>query len=281
MNTKIESVYATLSKSDKAIADYFLSHGKDIISMNIHELAAEIGTSSASVSRFVRKVLGKSFAETKIELAKNIESLSVENTHEIFEWVSDFDDMPNKIISHIDQVCKDVLDFNGIKVFEEVITLLADAENIFLFGVGSSGIVAQDMHQKMIKLRKRALYITDSNFGTLNAALCTDKDVVVAISFSGRTKEVNIAARKAKEMGAKVISITNNTKNKLRALSDINIVIPSVEMNESRLAAIFSRYGQLFVVDMLFVGLAKRISNSPSQLLDGYREILKELKENR
>ena len=189
--------------------------------------------------------------------------------------------MPNKIISHIDQVCKDVLDFNGIKVFEEVITLLADAENIFLFGVGSSGIVAQDMHQKMIKLRKRALYITDSNFGTLNAALCTDKDVVVAISFSGRTKEVNIAARKAKEMGAKVISITNNTKNKLRALSDINIVIPSVEMNESRLAAIFSRYGQLFVVDMLFVGLAKRISNSPSQLLDGYREILKELKENR
>ena len=56
MNTKIESVYATLSKSDKAIADYFLSHGKDIISMNIHELAAEIGTSSASVSRFVRKV---------------------------------------------------------------------------------------------------------------------------------------------------------------------------------------------------------------------------------
>ena len=281
MNTKIESVYATLSKSDKAIADYFLSHGKDIISMNIHELAAEIGTSSASVSRFVRKVLGKSFAETKIELAKNIESLSVENTHEIFEWASDFDDMPNKIISHIDQVCKDVLDFNGIKVFEEVITLLADAENIFLFGVGSSGIVAQDMHQKMIKLRKRALYITDSNFGTLNAALCTYKDVVVAISFSGRTKEVNIAARKAKEMGAKVISITNNTKNKLRALSDINIVIPSVEMNESRLAAIFSRYGQLFVVDMLFVGLAKRISNSPSQLLDGYREILKELKENR
>ena len=109
MNTKIESVYATLSKSDKAIADYFLSHGKDIISMNIHELAAEIGTSSASVSRFVRKVLGKSFAETKIELAKNIESLSVENTHEIFEWASDFDDMPNKIISHIDQVCKDVL----------------------------------------------------------------------------------------------------------------------------------------------------------------------------
>lgn len=279
MNTKIKAVYETLSKSDKIIADYFLAHAKDIISMNIHELAAVIGTSSASISRFVRKVLGKSFAETKIELAKNIEHLSVENSHEIFGWASNFDEMPNNIISHIDVICKDVINFNGLNKFEEVIDCLVDAENIFLFGVGSSGLVAQDMRQKLIKLGKRALYITDSNFGVLNAALCTPKDVVFAISFSGHTKEVNLAARKAKELGSKVISITSSNKNKLRPISDINIIIPSLELNESRLAAIFSRYGQLFVVDMLFVGLAKRLTDSPSQLLTGYRELLKDLKE--
>lgn len=281
MNTKIESVYDTLSKSDKAIADYFLSNGKNIISMNIHELAATIGTSSASISRFVRKVLGKSFAQTKIELAKNIENLSEENSKEIFGWASDFNAMPNNIISHIDMTCHDIMDFNGLPVFEDVISALAEAENIYLFGVGSSGIVAQDMRQKLIKLKKRVLYITDSNFGVLNASLCTEKDVVVAISFSGRTREVNLAAKKAKEMGAKVVSITGNTKNKLKTIGDINIAIPSVELNESRLAAIFSRYGQLFVVDMLFVGLAKRLTDSPSQLLNDYKELIQDLKENR
>lgn len=279
MNTKIKAVYDNLSKSDKIIADYFLAHAKDIISMNIHELAAIIGTSSASVSRFVRKVLGKSFSETKIELAKNIEHLSVENSQEIFGWASNFDEMPNNIITHIDMICKDVINFNGIKKFEEVIDSLVEAENIYLFGVGSSGLVAQDMRQKLIKLGKRALYITDSNFGVLNAALCTPKDAVFAISFSGQTKEVNLAARKAKELGSKVISLTSSNKNKLRPISDINIIIPSLELNESRLAAIFSRYGQLFVIDMLFVGLAKRLTDSPSQLLTGYRDLLKDLKE--
>ena len=158
MNAKIERVYETLSKSDKNIADYFLNNGEKILTLTIYELAAIIGTSPASISRFVRKVLGKTFAETKIELARNIESLSLENSNEIFEWASDFEEMPNKIISHIDIICKDVMDFNGINVFKEAITLLAKAESIYLFGVGSSGIVAQDLRQKLIKLKKRAKY---------------------------------------------------------------------------------------------------------------------------
>lgn len=279
MNSKIRAVYDTLSKSDKIIADYFLENGKNIISINIHELAAIIGTSSASISRFVRKVLGKSFAETKIEYAKNIEKIGLDNSDEIFGWASHFEEMPKKIISNIDSVCNDVLDFNDLKMLEEVIKVLVDAENIYLFGVGSSGLVAQDMRQKLIKLGKRASYISDSNFGVLNAALCTSKDTAFAISFSGRTKEVNLAAKKAKDQGATLVSITSNTRNKLRTISDYNIIIPSVEMNESRLAAIFSRYGQLFVVDMIFVGLAKQLTDSPSHLISGYRELLQELKE--
>lgn len=111
--------------------------------------------------------------------------------------------------------------------------------------------------------------------------ICTSKDVVIAFSYSGHTKEVNVAVEKAKEKGAKIITVTGNIKCKLRTLSDISLVVPSVELNESRLAAIFSRYGQLFVVDVLFVGLAKRLSNSPNQLLSGYKELLFDLKDNR
>ena len=74
MKAKIENVYNNLSKVDKKIADYFLVNANNILSMNIHELSAAIGTSSASVSRFVRRVFGKNFAQTKIEIAKSIEN---------------------------------------------------------------------------------------------------------------------------------------------------------------------------------------------------------------
>lgn len=279
MITRIKLQYDSLSKSDKVIADYFLQNGKDIINMNIKELSETIGTSTASVSRFVKKVLGMSFSEAKIEFAKNIKNLGVENTNEILGWALNFNEMPKKIISHIDAVCNDVMQFNKLEVFEEIIKILAEASTIYLFGVGNSGIVAQDMQQKLIRLGKKATYIMDSNFGILNASLCAKGDVVIAISFSGKTKEVNIASKKAKEQGAKVIAITGNMKNKLRSISDYCLTIPSLEMNESRLSAIFSRYGQLFVVDTIFIGLAKHLTNSPESVISVYNDMLKELKE--
>ncbi len=279
MNTKIRLVYESLSKSDKIIADYFLQSGKDIINMNIRELSEAIGISTASISRFVKKVLGMSLAEARIEMAKNLKNLSMENTNEIFGWAVDFNEAPKKIISHVESICSDVLRFNDLEVIEEVIEVLAGAQTIYLFGVGSSGIVAQDMQQKLIKLGKRTVFNIDSNFGVLNAAICTKEDVVIAISFSGNTKEVNIASKRAKEQGAKLVAITGNLKNKLRSMSHYSVTVPSLELNESRLAAIFSRYGQLFAVDMIFIGLAKRLTTSPENLIDGYKDLLKELRE--
>lgn len=81
---KIRLVYDELSKSDKRIADYFLEHKKDIVSMSIQQVADAAGTSSASVSRFVQKVFGISFADTKIELAMSMEEQ--EEAGGQFEW---------------------------------------------------------------------------------------------------------------------------------------------------------------------------------------------------
>ncbi len=277
---KIVKIYDQLSKSEKLIADYFLNNKNEIISMNIYELSDKIGTSSASVSRFVKKVFGKSFSQTKIEIAKNLEDDSAQHALEIFNWADKFDQIPDKIIANINRVFRDVVDLNSIELFQKTVDWLNEAENIYLFGVGSSGLVAQDLQQKLIKLGKRALFITDSNFSVLNSMLATEKDVVIAVSNSGESKEVNIAVRKARENGAKIVSITKRRNNRLGKISDIVLVNPSTELNQTRLAPIFSRYEQLFIVDILFVGLSYNMKQSPDQLYIGYQELLKKLKEN-
>lgn len=277
---KIVKIYDQLSKSEKLIADYFLNNKNEIISMNIYELSDKIGTSSASVSRFVKKVFGKSFSQTKIEIAKNLEDDSAQHALVIFNWADKFDQIPDKIIANINRVFRDVVDLNSIELFQKTVDWLNEAENIYLFGVGSSGLVAQDLQQKLIKLGKRALFITDSNFSVLNSMLATEKDVVIAVSNSGESKEVNIAVRKARENGAKIVSITKRRNNRLGKISDIVLVNPSTELNQTRLAPIFSRYEQLFIVDILFVGLSYNMKQSPDQLYIGYQELLKKLKEN-
>lgn len=273
---KIRLVYDGLSKSDKMIADYFLEHKKDIVNMNIQQVAEGAGTSSASVSRFVQKVFGTSFTETKIELAMSMEI--EEDTGSQFEWSLDFEQVPVALRNGMKSVFDDTLKMNRLSDLEEISGVLAEADTIYLFGIGASGIVAQDLVQKLIKLGKKAIYTHDSNLGTINSSLCTEKDVVISISNSGQTREVLVPSRKAKQRGAKLIAISGTVKNKLCDMSDYRIVIPNNEPRIMRLTSMFSRYGQFFVIDLLFIGVAKKLSDNPEKLLERYKDILVELR---
>ena len=268
---KIRIVYDLLSKSDKMIADYFLEHHKEIVNMNIQQVAEGAGTSSASVTRFVQKVFGCSFADTKIELARNMEIEEDQGTQ--FDWSLDFEQVPAALRNGMNSVFDDILRINKMADLEEISRVLAEAENIYIFG-----IVAQELMQRLVKLNKRAVYILDSNFAVVNASLCTHKDVVIGISNSGVTKEVLIPVRKAKQRGAKILAISGTVKNPLCDMSDYRIVIPNTEPRLVRLSSMYSRYGQFFIVDLLFVGVAKQLSDSPEEFLDLYRDVLKELK---
>lgn len=273
---KIRIVYDLLSKSDKMIADYFLEHKKEIINMSIQQVAEGAGTSSATVTRFVQKVFGCSFADTKIELARNMEIEEDKGTH--FDWSLDYEQVPTALRNGMNSVFDDILRINKMDDFEEVSEVIARAENIYIFGIGVSGIVAQELTQRLVKLNKRAVYMIDSNFAVINSALCTPKDVVIAISNSGVTKEVLLPAKKAKQRGAKIIAVSGTVKNPLCDMSDYRIVIPNSEPRLMRLSSMYSRYGQFFAVDLLFVGTAKKLSDNPEEFLDLYRDVLKELK---
>lgn len=279
MDLRVKVIYDELSKKDKIIADFFIKNSKDIISMSIHDVAASIGTSSASISRFVKKVYGKSFAQTKIEIAQSIEQDDIKSTSEILDWASDYEAMPYKIVSHIDSVCKGVINYNGIKVFENAITLINKAKTVYLYAVGSSGIVAQDLCQKLMKLKKTVIFVSDPHIGMISSMVASKDDVVIAISNGGKTKEVIIPVLKAKEKEAPIIAITSSLSSELYKNADIPIVFPKIESSSYRLGAIFSRYGELFIVDMLFIGLAKSLGEQPGSLLKDYHEILAKLQE--
>jgi DNA-binding MurR/RpiR family transcriptional regulator len=279
MNRKIEEAYPNLSKSDKKIADYFLKHEDDVLSLNIHELSARIGTSSSTMSRFVRKVFGKNFAQVKIELAKTVRERGLEESSQILEWAVHLDELPEKIMGAIDRSLLEVQQANSIEAIAKAIEMLANASTIYLFGVGNSGVVVQDLMQKLIKLKKRAVYLHDSNFSVLSSLLAGPDDVVFAVSNSGHSKEVLTAVKKAKSAGAKVIALTSDSNSPLAGLSDLMLISPATERNASRLSAMFSRHGQLYIVDMLFVGVAQSLSHTPEAFLKDYQELLAGLKD--
>ncbi|MCU5668770.1 hypothetical protein OCB72_29505 [Bacillus cereus] len=62
IRTQIELVLDDLPISEKKIAEYILSHTKEVTQMTIHQLAQEAKASGAAVVRFCRSVRGDGFS---------------------------------------------------------------------------------------------------------------------------------------------------------------------------------------------------------------------------
>lgn len=277
----IRSIYDKLPASEKKVADFVMKNPKQVLTLNIFELAKLCNVSAPSVSRFVRRAFGLTFQETKVELAKNLSKIEKNNITELLSWADDLNDMPSKIINEISLTCNDVIAANKVSTFKDVINLIKNAGTVYFFAVGSSALVAMDFQDKLLKIGIKSVFINDGNLNILNSNICTSKDVAIAISFSGRTKEVNIAVRNAKENNTPIVAITQEKETSLGKLADYVLVTPSYEINENRIGAIFSRYGQLFVVDYLYMGLTKQVIKSTGQFSDDYHKFFEMLKENK
>ena len=66
----IKSVYASFSDKEKIIADFVLKYGGKSAELSITELAKKIGTSEATLVRFVRKIGYSGYQQFRLALEK-------------------------------------------------------------------------------------------------------------------------------------------------------------------------------------------------------------------
>lgn len=276
---KINEVKNQLTKSERKIANYVLSNPEKVYNLSTYDLAKFSNTSPSSVVRFCQRIGFNGFQEFKIELIKHTADLE-NNKKIVYEDVTvddTIEEVMDKItlenISSIEKT-KKLLDSEEM---EKAIEALEKAENIYIFGVGASGIVAMDFQYKLMRINRNAIFYLDSHTQMASAVHISKKDIAVGISYSGETLEVLKSMAKAKEEGATTISITKYGKNPISNLSDIRLFVGNIEKN-LRLGAISSRIAQLTVIDMLFVGIARKDFSLVSEHLKKTRMIVDDFK---
>jgi DNA-binding MurR/RpiR family transcriptional regulator len=141
-----------------------------------------------------------------------------------------------------------------LKQLRRTLDALHQAGQIDIYGVATSGIVAEDFYQKLIRIGKRARSFSDPHMQVTSASNLTESDVAIAISYSGETLETIDALRCAKESGATTVSLTKYGPNTLSSLADITLTLSSLEEGMRR-GDMASRMAQLHVIDILFMGL--------------------------
>lgn len=270
--------YNKFTNREKSIADYLLKTKESIIGMSAKEIGEITGTSAPTVVRFAKKIGFDSLNEMKLKLT--ISMSKDENSQ--FEYLSK--DLSTKgIINGVKSSMHSIIDETVSLLKEEdinkTVDLLIKAKNIYIFSVGASGLVAQDFYYKLNRINKRCIAHIDTHLQITSSVLMEKGDVAIAISYSGDTKEVILCAENAKKRNIPVICITKaSVDNKLSNISDIALKVPYVEKS-LREGAISSRISQLFIFDILFLGMSRNNLKNVEEKLVLTRNAVKKLKE--
>ncbi|SIB42992.1 RpiR-family transcriptional regulator [Mycobacteroides abscessus subsp. abscessus] len=124
------------------------------------------------------------------------------------------------------------------------------SNKVYLFGVGASGVMAQQAQYRFMRLGFNAESASDSHVIAMNCALAKKGDVVIGISTSGSTKDLVDAIDIAKRNGAFIICITNHMKSPITKYGDVALLTSGVE-DPLHGGAFSSLISQMHVLDML------------------------------
>lgn len=113
-------------------------------------------------------------------------------------------------------VVKENLSQLNEKELEQFIEILKahKGNKILIMGAGRSGLVGRAFALRLLHLGFNAFVLGDTIVPSIN-----DNDLIIAISGSGSTKLVVTAAEAAKQVGARIISITSFSSSPLAKLS--------------------------------------------------------------
>ncbi len=275
---RVRAALPALPPAEQRVAHLLIADARAFATLPVTELAERAHVSKPTVVRFCRSVGYDGLADFKLKLAGSVNE-GVPFVHRAV----DEDDKPNVlIIKVIDNAVAALLHYRNdaaSPLFERAINALAEAgrskHRIEFYGVGNSGIVAQDAQHKFFRLGVNTIACSDGHVQLMSATMLKPGDCAVVISNSGRSRDLIDAAEIARKKGATVIIITASGSPLAQIGQTQGHVLLAVDHPEDydRYSPMVSRLLHLIVIDILSTGVALQLGQE-------LRPILQEIKRN-
>lgn len=258
---KVRTLTPSLTRSMRRVAEAVANDPAGCAALTVTGLAELTGTSEATVVRTARLLGYPGYRDLRLALAglaaQQRSGRAPALTTDIA--VDDpLEDVVAKLAHDERQTLADTAAALDTAQLEAAVTAAAAARRIDVYGVGASGLVAQDLTQKLLRIGLVAHAHSDTHLAVTNAVQLASGDLAIAITHSGATRDVIEPLRVAFERGATTVAVTGRPRSAVTQYADHVLATSAARESELRPAAMSSRTSQLLVVDCLFVGVAQR-----------------------
>ncbi|MCX5496045.1 MurR/RpiR family transcriptional regulator [Kaistia dalseonensis] len=266
--SQIKDSYAELRPAERRVADIVLADVAFAVDASNAEIARSADVSEPTVTRFCRAIGCEGVRDFKLKLAQSVVvgRLYLMPGGGAPEPTEDGSPMWNAVFGEarnaLNIVERQIDPAEVVKAAE----LIASAHQIAVFGLGgSSSALAQETQYRLFRYGVVVSAHSDPYVMRMTASTLKPNDLVIAISATGRTREVVEAVELARHYRAKTICITA-PETDLSRVCDVKLTVDIPEFPDT-MKPTASRFAFLAIIDLISAAAGYRLDASARETL--------------
>ena len=193
MLDRISASLSSLAPAEQRVGRLVLADPHSFARQPVRELAEKAQVSKPTVVRFCRSMGYDGLADFKLKLAGNV----AEGVPFVHRSVNADDKTSDVLVKVIDNSVAAFLQYRNAanpvameQAADAIINTWKAKKRLEIYGLGNSGVVAQDAQHKFFRLGIPSHATSDSHTQLMGASLLSAGDCLIVFSNSGRTKEI-------------------------------------------------------------------------------------------
>lgn len=260
--TIIDLHFEELTELEQEIARYFLQVDTIVDDLSSQQVTQKLHVSQAALTRFAKKCGFTGYREFVFQYQHQA---SKPDTHS-----HKHSPLTKRVLRSYSNLREQTQDLIDEEQLERVAQLIDDAERVYFFGTGSSGLIAREMKLRFMRLGVVCEALTDQDGFAWTTSIMDENCLVLGFSLSGTTQSVLDSLLDAKEMGAKTILFTSAPNKNSQAYTET--VLVANHSQSSYIQRISAQLPMLILIDLIYAYFLEINRESKEKIFNSYWE---------
>ncbi len=213
LRDRLEECMPGLSKSQRRIASYLLSHYDEAAFLSAADLATQLEVSEATVVRFAKAIGYDGFPQLRRVLQsvyRGEVTPAARLQHKLAELAHNQGHILTKVLNMEIQYLAEANRSVSAEDFDRAVALLLGAKRVFVYAGGPSAVLGYLLE---LRLRRFGIFCLSMNESGRNLVeklqLLESTDVLVVAGFNHMNRELRVVAEHAHAIGCRTILLTD------------------------------------------------------------------------
>ncbi|WP_336314963.1 MurR/RpiR family transcriptional regulator [Streptococcus oralis] len=260
--TIIDLHFEELTELEQEIARYFLQVDTIVDDLSSQQVTQKLHVSQAALTRFAKKCGFTGYREFVFQYQHQANK---QDTHS-----HKHSPLTKRVLRSYSNLREQTQDLIDEEQLERVAQLIDDAERVYFFGTGSSGLIAREMKLRFMRLGVVCEALTDQDGFAWTTSIMDENCLVLGFSLSGTTQSVLDSLLDAKEMGAKTILFTSAPNKNSQAYTET--VLVANHSQSSYIQRISAQLPMLILIDLIYAYFLEINRDSKEKIFNSYWE---------